>query len=96
MPVQMVVTCGVLCTGCTRAKYFGSSPSRLMEKKMRGWPIWNTSSTAVVATTAPRDTRPTSHWAAWLYCSPATSGSAILSFISVKGIMPVSATVTST
>ncbi len=31
----------------------GSSPSRAMTKKMRGWPSWNTSSTAVIETTAP-------------------------------------------
>ena len=37
-PVQIVATCGVLNRGCTRAKYCGKSPSRLIEKKIRGWP----------------------------------------------------------
>ena len=58
IPIQMVVTCGVLYFGWTFAKEGESSPSRAMEKKMRGWPYWKTSSTAVVAITAPKATMP--------------------------------------
>ena len=45
MPVTIVVTCGVWKRGWTARKTGGSRPSRLIEKKMRGWPIWKTSST---------------------------------------------------
>ena len=55
-PVTMVVTCGVRKRGCTRAKVWGSSPSRAMAKKIRGWPYWNTSSTADIDTIAPSAT----------------------------------------
>ena len=37
-PVRIVVTCGVLYFGWTLANVEGSSPSRAIEKKMRGWP----------------------------------------------------------
>ena len=37
-PVRIVVTCGVRNRGCTSAKLGGSSPSRAIEKKIRGWP----------------------------------------------------------
>jgi hypothetical protein len=37
-PVRMVPTYGVLYFGCTFAITGGSSPSRAIEKKMRGWP----------------------------------------------------------
>ncbi len=37
-PVRIVVTCGVRKRGCTLAKLGGSSPSRAIEKKIRGWP----------------------------------------------------------
>src|SRR6185503_1354900 len=53
-PVRIVVTCGVLKRGCTLANTDGSSPSRAIEKKMRGCPSWNTRSTAVCATTDPK------------------------------------------
>ena len=66
-PVTIVVTCGVRYFGCTRRNQGGSSPSRLMEKKMRGWPSWNTSSTAVMEITAPREMM------AWPQVMPATS-----------------------
>ena len=36
----------------------GSSRSRLMEKKMRGWLMSMTSSTLVIPATAPAETRP--------------------------------------
>ena len=39
IPVRMVVMCGVRYFGCTRAAHDGRSPSRAIEKKMRGWPI---------------------------------------------------------
>jgi hypothetical protein len=60
-PVTIVVTCGVLKRGCTRANTSGSIPSRAIAKKMRGCPSWKTSSTAVCATTEPKATTPTIH-----------------------------------
>src|ERR1044072_4849106 len=54
-PVRIVVTCGVLYFGWTEAKVEGSSPSRAIEKKMRGWPNWKTSSKAVCAQTEPKE-----------------------------------------
>src|SRR6476620_9681911 len=53
-PVSIVVTYGVLNRGWTLANTEGSNPSRAIEKKMRGWPSWNTSNTAVWATTDPK------------------------------------------
>src|SRR6185437_3168207 len=52
-PVRMVPTYGVLYFGCTFAITGGSSPSRAIEKKMRGCPSWNTSRTLPMAITAP-------------------------------------------
>ena len=60
-PVRMVVTWGVRCLGCTLAAHFGSRPSRAIEKKMRGWPSWKTSSTPLVAQTAPKAMIPEAH-----------------------------------
>ena len=57
-PVRIVVTCGVRYFGWTFAAHGGSRPSRAIEKKMRGWPSWNTSSTDVVAKTAPSEMMP--------------------------------------
>src|SRR6185437_16657521 len=54
-PVRMVPTYGVLYLGWTFAITGGSSPSRAIEKKMRGWPSWNTSSTLPMAITAPNE-----------------------------------------
>ena len=54
-PVSQVVTCGVRYFGWTFAAHCGSRPSRAIEKKMRGWPSWKTSSTEVVAITAPSE-----------------------------------------
>ena len=36
-----------------RERTCGSRPSRDIEKKMRGWPSWKTSSTLPIAITAP-------------------------------------------
>ena len=55
-PVMMVPMYGVLNRGCTRARNGGSSPSRDIDMKMRGWPSWKTSSTLLMAITAPSDT----------------------------------------
>ena len=69
------------------AAHGGSSPSRPIAKKMRGWPYWNTSSTADIETAAPSATnQPT-------VLNPASSsarasGSATAS--SLYGTMPVS------
>src|SRR6185503_5955827 len=52
-PVRIVPTYGVRYFGCTLENAFGSSPSRDIEKKMRGWPSWKTSNTLPIATTAP-------------------------------------------
>ena len=41
---------------CTFAAHAGSRPSRAMAKKIRGWPYWNTSSTADIDTIAPSAT----------------------------------------
>ena len=43
--------------GCTLLTPCGSSPSRLIAKKMRGWLISITSSTDVMPATAPAETR---------------------------------------
>ena len=58
-PVTIVATWGVRKRGCTRAKTWGSRPSRAMAKKIRGCPSWKTSRTAVWATTEPKATIPT-------------------------------------
>ena len=93
MPVTSVVTCGVRYFGWILAAHCGSSPSRAIAKKMRGWPYWNTSSTAVSDTTAPNATiapavgRPAS-------CSACASGSAALSC--VYGTSPVATMPTTT
>ena len=64
-----------------------------MEKRIRGWPNWKTSSTAVCATSEPKATMPAAQF--WLTTRMATeSGSAVLS--SCQGIMPVSTTATTT
>src|SRR5437879_1223823 len=67
-PVMIVVMCGVLYLGCTRAAHGGSSPSRAMDMKMRAWPSWNTRSTDVIAATAPSARIPAAQ-SAWMYCS---------------------------
>ena len=54
----MVVTCGVWYFGCTFAAHGGSRPSRAIVKKMRGCPSWKTTSTDVVAMTAPSEMMP--------------------------------------
>ena len=56
MPVMMVPMYGVLNRGCTRARNGGSRPSRAIDMKIRGWPSWNTSSTLLMAITAPSET----------------------------------------
>ncbi len=95
-PVTIVVTCGVRNLGCTRAKLCGSSPSRAIEKKIRGWPSWNTRSTAVCATTDPNATIPTNsepQRRMSAYCSAIVSGSAcsVASFFTSAwyGMIPV-------
>ena len=55
-PVMIVVVEGILVTGFRYAAHFGSSPSRAIAKKIRGWPYWNTSSTADIETAAPSAT----------------------------------------
>src|SRR5690242_21429306 len=50
-PVMMVVMCGVLYFGCSRAAQGGSRPSRAMDMKIRACPSWNTSKTDVIAAT---------------------------------------------
>ncbi len=55
---MIVVVAGMCVRGCTFAAHFGSRPSRAIAKKMRGWPYWNTSSTADIDTTAPSATMP--------------------------------------
>ena len=52
-PVMIVVTYGVWNFGCTLPKTGGSRPSRLIEKKMRGWPMSITSTTDARPTMAP-------------------------------------------
>ena len=47
-----------------------------MAKKMRGWPSWNTSSTAVWAMTDPSATTPTIHPGIDAYFIARVSGSA--------------------
>jgi hypothetical protein len=61
-PVRMVVTYGVRNRGCTLAAHGGRSPSRAITMKIRGWPSWKTSSTAVIATTAPKERMPARAW----------------------------------
>ena len=55
-PVMIVVTCGVWYFGWIFAAHGGSRPSRAIEKKIRGWPSWNTRSTELIAITAPSPT----------------------------------------
>src|SRR5712691_1173308 len=85
-PVIIVVMCGVLYLGCTRAAHGGSSPSRAMDMKMRAWPSWNTRSTDVMAATAPSARIPAAQ-SAWMYCSATASGSGTFSLS--HGISPV-------
>ena len=85
------MTCGVRYFGWTLAAHAGSSPSRAIEKKMRGCPSWNTTSTDVVANTAPSEMMPAAQ------CMPSAenavaSGSAVPSC--VHGTMPVSTSAT--
>ena len=54
---MIVVMCGVPKRGCTLLTPGGSSWSRLIAKKMRGWLMSMTSSTLVMPATAPADTR---------------------------------------
>ena len=51
-PTTMVAKEGVLYLGCTIENFFGNKPSRLMLIQIRGCPIWNTSNTEAIATTA--------------------------------------------
>ena len=53
MPVTIVVTYGVWNFGWTLPNTAGSSPSRLIEKKMRGWPRSITSTTDARPRIAP-------------------------------------------
>ena len=57
-PVMIVVMYGVRNFGCTLLTPGGSSWSRLIEKKMRGWLMSITSSTLVMPATAPAETSP--------------------------------------
>jgi len=47
-----------------------------MEKKMRGWPSWNTSSTPLVAHTAPKAMMPEAH-VMWFAEKAVARGSAV-------------------
>ena len=64
-----------------------------MEKKIRGWPNWKTSSTAVWATTEPKATMPAAQFM-WTTRMATESGSAVLSWF--QGTMPVSTAATTT
>ena len=78
---------GILVRGLKRAAHCGSSPSRAIAKKIRGWPYWKTSSTADIDTAAPSATiQPTVLKPA--SSSARASGSATAS--SLYGTMPVS------
>ena len=54
--ISVVVARDLLCAFEPCAAHCGSRPSRAIAKKMRGWPYWNTSSTADIETTAPSAT----------------------------------------
>ena len=90
-PVMMVPMYGVLKRGCTRARNGGSRPSRAIDMKMRGWPSWNTSSTLLIAMTAPSDTMKreiiSSRGEPSASARAVTIGSAVPSFC--QGAMPV-------
>jgi len=58
-----------------------------MDMKIRAWPSWKTSSTDVIAATAPSDRMPAAQ-SAWMYWSATASGSATSSLF--HGISPVS------
>ena len=83
--------CGVRYFGWTFAAHAGSSPSRPIEKKMRGWPSWKTSSTEVVAKTAPSEITSAGQFMPRLEKAVA-SGSAVPSWF--QGTMPVSTAAT--
>src|SRR2546430_219793 len=85
-PVMIVLMCGVLYLGCNRAAHGGSRPSRAIDMKIRAWPSWNTSSTEVIAATAPSARMPAAQ-SAWMYCSATASGSGTLS--RSQGMSPV-------
>ena len=53
---MIVVAYGMRVRGWSFAAHCGSRPSRAIAKKMRGWPYWNTSSTADIDTAAPSAT----------------------------------------
>ena len=59
-----------------------------MDMKMRAWPSWKTSSTEVIAATAPSERMPAAQLA-WMYWSATASGSGTSSWF--HGISPVSA-----
>ena len=67
--VMIVVMYGVWNFGWTLLTPGGSSRSRLIEKKMRGWLMSMTSSTLVMPATAPADTRPAAQ--SWLITASA-------------------------
>ncbi len=66
---MIVVTYGVLNFGWTLLAPAGSSRSRLIAKKMRGWLMSMTSSTLVMPATAPAETRPAAQ--SWLMTASA-------------------------
>src|SRR5256885_13757178 len=86
-PVMIVVTCGVLYFGCTRAAHGCSNPSRAIDMKIRAWPSWNTSKTDAIAATAPSARMPAAQ-SEWVYCNATASGAGTISFS--QGINPVS------
>src|SRR2546422_3773033 len=86
MPVISVVIWGTRVVGWTFAAQGGSRPSRPIAKKMRGWPYWNTSSTADIEMIAPRATIQPTVLNPALF-SALASGSATPS--SVYGTIPV-------
>ncbi len=92
-PVQMVVTCGVRYFGWMAANFFGSRPSRDIEKKIRGCPYWKIRRTAVIATTAPNDTHPAARFSP-MKASAFGSGSATPR--SCHGLMPTRTAATAT
>jgi hypothetical protein len=94
-PKPMVSRAGVPYRWFTAASRAGSRPSRHMAKKMRVWPYMMTSTTLVIATTAPSD----STAAAQLIPAPSSSAAASGASLpdSVSGLaMPIAPTAVST
>ena len=95
MPKPMVSRAGVPYRGWTWASRRGNRPSRHMAKKMRVWPYMITSTTLVIAISAPAASTPPAHGMPAPSRSAAASGASLPVRTSI-GATPTAAMATST